>query len=104
MGRLEFPDISDECRKAWNYAEFEFGRRIGLYRTGRDYLFNHINTSSLYPAVDLFEGGRCIALAITSKDFVERVIRRSCAERLVSSNDSKLITASYYGNMGNNIY
>ena len=85
MGRIKIPDAIDEHRKPWNSSEFLFGRKIGLY--------------SLYPAVDLFEGGRCIAMPLSSVNFIEYAIRKFCTnERPLTFSEFFRVTADpYYG-------
>lgn len=100
MGRIKFPDAIDEHRKPLNSSEFLFGRKIGLYRVERDCLFHYYpDADSLYPAVDLFEGGRCIAMPLSSANFVEYVIRKSCINEmpLTFSEFFRMTTDPYYG-------
>jgi len=100
MGRIKFPDAIDEHRKPWNSSEFLFGRKIGLYRVERGCLFHYYpDADSLYPAVDLFEGGRCIAMPLSSANFIEYAIRKSCInERPLTFSEFFRVTADpYYG-------
>lgn len=99
MGRIKIPDAIDEHRKPWNSSEFLFGRKIGLYRVEKGCLSHYSDADSLYPAVDLFEGGRCIAMPLSSANFVEYVIRKSCInERPLTFSEFFRITADpYYG-------
>ena len=104
MGRIKFPNIFDECRKPWNFAEFEFGRKIGLYRIDKCYLFNYADADSLYPAVDLFKGGRCIATPLLSSNFIRSILMQPRVERPVSFSEFFRLTADpYYGTTRRNI-